>query len=152
LTYCANQRLPEMRVEEFVGTLCVDDLSNSECLSGARRKAMRSHGNAGVNYKIAPDLNIADAVLTLRSWIFRNDVPNIEDWQWGTATQNGEWIGVPWCKEVTPARQRKEGLETVRPDASSGVARYHSPWGCDPRVSPRLAGQVREPRQGRVHP
>jgi hypothetical protein len=81
-----------MSVEDFLSTLYMDDLSNSECFSIARRKAMRSHGNAGVGHALAPDLSISDTPLTMRSWIFYNDVANVDDWRWGAATQSGEWI------------------------------------------------------------
>jgi hypothetical protein len=110
LRYCANQRLPEMTVDEFVSTSYMDELSTSECFSIPRRKAMRSQDNAGVNYELAPDLNIADAILAMRSWISHNDVPNVDDWQWGAATQNGEWVRVPCCQEVYLALRRAEGL------------------------------------------
>jgi hypothetical protein len=87
LRYCANKWLPEMSVEDFLGTSYMDDLSNSECFSIARREATESHGDAGVDYDLAPDLSVSDTLLTMRSWIFYNDVANVRDWRWGVATQ-----------------------------------------------------------------
>jgi hypothetical protein len=118
LKYCANQRLPEITGAELLCTRHMVHLATCECFSHKRRNALTSHGNPGVNYALSPHLDIEDIVLTLRSWARRNDVANVDDWRWGEATKNGEWIRVLCCDEVRPRTK-------VCPNVASSFTQYH---------------------------
>jgi hypothetical protein len=58
-----------------------------------------------------PDFDISDILLTMRSWVYHNNVGNVDDWQWAKATQYGEWVRIPWCQETSPAQRRTGGAE-----------------------------------------
>jgi hypothetical protein len=113
LKHSASTRLNEQSEDTFLATSYMEQLCDSDCFSGQKRKDLWNRAHTPVDYDSAPGIDPIDTLLALRTWIHCNEAP-ADRWLWKSATLEGSGSGYRGA-----ARPPRSG--TSRRVASFGV-------------------------------